>query len=164
LGTYNALSLSFWLKPSTSRTAGDNWPNPFGGSSSGDHYLRGDYVFSDSTYGIGSHGFCAATYSGNMTVLKNQWTHIFFEYNVADDISREYHNGVLVSVRAISCSYVYSWNTFHNELPDVYFGEGYGGSRYWDGMIDEGAIWNRTLNESEISQIYNSGNGLSLIQ
>lgn len=33
----------------------------------------------------------------------------------------------------------------------------------WDGLIDEPAIWNRSLSASEISQLYNGGEGISLI-
>jgi len=35
------------------------------------------------------------------------------------------------------------------------------GSMFWQGLIDEVAIWNKALTVSEISEIYNSGNGLS---
>ena len=33
------------------------------------------------------------------------------------------------------------------------------GFGYWDGMIDEVAVWNRVLNANEIEQIYNAGRG-----
>ncbi len=33
---------------------------------------------------------------------------------------------------------------------------------YFDGLIDEVSIWNRSLNSTEILQLYNSGSGLSL--
>ncbi len=164
LGTMNDATISFWIKPAIVRTAGDNWPNPYSNTPSGDHRIRGDYVFSNSVYNLWSHGFCAPTYQGNLTVPKDQWTHVLLKYSVSSDISREYHNGVLVLASAISCYYVLVDNTFHNDFPDVSLGQGYGSSRYWDGMIDEAAIWNRTLNDSEITQLYNSGNGLSLVQ
>ena len=32
------------------------------------------------------------------------------------------------------------------------------------GQVDELAVWNRTLNATEISQLYNSNSGRSLIQ
>ena len=34
------------------------------------------------------------------------------------------------------------------------------GEKYTDGKMDELGIWNRTLSESEITELYNSGNGL----
>jgi len=36
-----------------------------------------------------------------------------------------------------------------------------GNERFVDGKIDEVGIWNRTLSASEVSELYNSGNGLS---
>lgn len=39
-----------------------------------------------------------------------------------------------------------------------------GGGSYFNGSLDEAAIWNRTLNSTEISWLYNSGSGLSLIE
>jgi hypothetical protein len=33
--------------------------------------------------------------------------------------------------------------------------------RYFDGLIDEFGIWNRTMNQSEITELYNSGNALA---
>ncbi len=42
--------------------------------------------------------------------------------------------------------------------------QSYLSSEYWKGAVDEVAIWNRALNSTEIAQLYDSGNGLSLVQ
>ena len=46
---------------------------------------------------------------------------------------------------------------------NMYFGKdmsGSGGNK-WVGLIDECALWNRTLNATEMTQVYNNGNGIT---
>jgi len=38
-----------------------------------------------------------------------------------------------------------------------------GTDRFWDGEIDEFAIWNRTLTRTEVTQLWNSSNGLTYV-
>jgi len=40
-------------------------------------------------------------------------------------------------------------------------GAGVDQSLYWDGLIDQVGLWKRKLTSSEITELYNSGNGLS---
>lgn len=52
-----------------------------------------------------------------------------------------------------------SITTVANPLSETNFlGNGTGG--FYDGLLDEIGIWNRSLNDAEISDLYNSGNGL----
>ena len=43
---------------------------------------------------------------------------------------------------------------------NVEFGRNVGGSEYFDGKLDEIGIWDRALSDNEISDLYNSGDGL----
>jgi hypothetical protein len=46
---------------------------------------------------------------------------------------------------------------------DLYIGENVGSrGRYWDGLIDDVAIWNRPLEDSEIASLWNGGTGAAL--
>jgi hypothetical protein len=46
---------------------------------------------------------------------------------------------------------------------DLYIGENVGArGRYWDGLIDDVAIWNRPLLDAEIASLWNGGTGASL--
>jgi hypothetical protein len=46
---------------------------------------------------------------------------------------------------------------------DLYIGENPGArNRYWDGLIDDVAIWNRPLLDSEIASLWNGGTGASV--
>ncbi len=38
------------------------------------------------------------------------------------------------------------------------------GSRYFDGLVDQAAVWKRRLSGSEITELYNSGNGYTYAQ
>lgn len=44
----------------------------------------------------------------------------------------------------------------------VYIGANQGAAEeYWDGVIDEVGIWNRSLSQAEITQLYNNGDGIT---
>jgi hypothetical protein len=46
---------------------------------------------------------------------------------------------------------------------DLYIGENVGArGRYWNGLIDDVAIWNRPLTDAEIGSLWNGGTGASL--
>jgi hypothetical protein len=46
---------------------------------------------------------------------------------------------------------------------DLYIGENVGArGRYWDGLIDDVAIWNRPLTPTEIASLWNGGTGASI--
>lgn len=52
-------------------------------------------------------------------------------------------------------------------FPGGYYQNGQSGApllRYYYGSVDEAEIWNRTLSESEVLNLYNSGAGRSLVQ
>jgi hypothetical protein len=46
---------------------------------------------------------------------------------------------------------------------DLYIGENVGArGRYWDGLIDDVAIWNRPILDSEVASLWNGGTGAAL--
>ena len=51
--------------------------------------------------------------------------------------------------------------TMPNLANDAFIGQSGDNNNYMDGVIDEVGIWNRTLNQSEITSLFNLGNGLS---
>ncbi len=50
--------------------------------------------------------------------------------------------------------------TCFNSTADFFVGAGNAGALPWDGIMDEFGIWNRTLSQTEITQLYNAGSGL----
>lgn len=81
----------------------------------------------------------------------NEWTHITVTYS--GSTVKVYKNGQLEEIGSLSGSPI--TGTFYIGGTDIY------GGGYWDGLIDEVAVFNRALSDSEIQQMYNNGlNGI----
>ncbi len=87
----------------------------------------------------------------------NTWTHVAGSYNSTDGVWKVFINGN-------------QDNTMTNQFTAGSAISNRGGPKIgaqpwtlsncqWDGIIDEFAVWDRTLSNSEITQIYNSGAG-----
>jgi len=88
-------------------------------------------------------------------VQNNNWTMITLSYNGTD--LEYFKNGISQGTQTIAL------NTSAGNACLMLGGENSGceeqASNYWGGKIDELGIWNRTLNNTEITELYNSGNG-----
>lgn len=83
---------------------------------------------------------------------KDDWVMLSYVYNADDNLLLAYIDGV--NIENISTS----GNV--KDGGDLYIGRFADGSdRYWSGMIDELAIFNKSLTEQEISNLYGSGIG-----
>jgi len=82
------------------------------------------------------------------------WIHIVAIYNGTTMMT--YVNGVESATRYTQTGTITATGTVNYTL-------GAGASGYWDGKIDEVGIWNRSLTDAEIVQLYNSGNGITYI-
>jgi len=77
-----------------------------------------------------------------------QWQHIALTYNRSNGNASSYYNGVLVGSRTILNA---------NLTGDIdYFNVGQNWGDFFDGLIDEVMVFNRTLSQSEIKALYNS--------
>lgn len=83
------------------------------------------------------------------------WTHFVGINNGTHDSI--YKNGVLADVEVHTGS---STNSAYDFKLGVR-ASGLGGTQYYDGRIDELGIWNRALTQSEVTELYNSGSGVS---
>jgi hypothetical protein len=83
--------------------------------------------------------------------LFNEWVHLATTYD--GSIVNFYVNGVLVNSLSYSKTIIYS-----NEVMRL----GYAGGWTFGGLIDEVALWNRSLSGSEVKMLYNNGQGISL--
>ena len=90
-----------------------------------------------------------ATNFSALTYNDSQWHHVVGVYNGV--ITTLYVDNVVVS------SHANGTNTY--DTP-IYIGRRRNGL-YITGLIDEMGIWNRTLNATEISNLYNGGNGIN---
>jgi hypothetical protein len=85
----------------------------------------------------------------------NQWTHLVFVVNFAEDNIKIYYNGVLEKASAVnfsSDSYNYGGSPQNSQIgrtPDM--------ENHYRGWIDEAAVYRRELSESEILEHYQNG-------
>jgi hypothetical protein len=91
------------------------------------------------------------TPSSDGTLSANRWTHVATTYDDAANEVKFYINGVLDSTKSDTASIV-------SNTGALYIGrDGNVGTNYFDGLIDEVAIWNRSLSAQEIKNLYMRG-------
>ena len=78
----------------------------------------------------------------------NTWVHLVATY---DGVTlRLYQNGVAAGTRTVTYAFAAA-----NMQMGVF-----GASSYWhNGLIDDPCMWNRALSPSEVTSLYNAGNG-----
>jgi len=148
-------SISIWINPdvisSLKDVAGKN-----GGGGGFYHYIgnsTGDISF---TSGYTTTNSIAT--SGNV-VSSGEWNHIVGVFTVSNKTWSIYHNGSEVSYSAqTGGSGNFRGGTSDNFVFGAY--DAVSGSRNYDGIIDEVAIWTKAVTSDEVSEIYNSGSGL----
>jgi len=155
IGT-GARSVSFWAKTTNSVSAmaavswGDNQFYPNAGTKFG-------CEFNYATNGLTIDGAdCAITYSTPVNFSDNQWHHYVFQMNTDDLLNQVkiYMDGVLLTVVKSSLRPTTVISTVHNF--NVYFGKiDFSSPYYFQGQLDDIAIWNRTLSGSEIITMFN---------
>ena len=95
-------------------------------------------------------GSASTAYQTNTALTNNAWQHLLFTFNSTTNEVNLYINGVLDSASPHTKTDLISVNT--NPLR---IGTGYNLLNYFDGDIDEVAIWNRALPLTDIQRIYN---------
>ena len=140
-------AVSQWIKPvSVSGTYLTSFGQ--GGSSS---LTRFNYMVdpNNKIYFTTNNGDCE---SATGVFISGEWAHIVVTYNGSS--IKLWVNGVLINSCSLALNTYNSSIDFGRYIPDNTY--------YYNGSIDEVAVWNRDLNSDEISWLYNSGNGLSL--
>lgn len=115
-------------------------------------------------YAVGGNKLNIQTYNGSWvnTYVGYQnasvWT--MFTYTCQNGASKIYINGVYKNGTTTSCP---KGNSGRSTGSPPYTYSGYfpeaGSPSRWDGYIDELGIWNTTLSQSQITELYNSGTG-----
>jgi len=89
---------------------------------------------------------------GEIANSSGQWSFVVVAYNGSTIFP--YHNGAAQTSRAITVTDANSLNVIMSDSGNA------GGQNGAFGMIDELGVWNRTLNDSEVWDLYNWGAGL----
>jgi len=105
------------------------------------------------------------TFTGNTTIVAGIETMISVVVNRNGPV-KIYVNGVeeIISVSAIATNNITSFNTFDfNTTYDLAFGAFYNSHYPYNGIIDEISIFKAIKTQSEITELYNGGEGLQYI-
>lgn len=99
------------------------------------------------------HTTTETTITGSTTLSTGTWYHFAYTYDGSN--INLYLNG------STDATQVSKTGTLPTKAQTVNIGRESAGSEYIDGMLDEIGIWSRALSGAEISELYNSGNGLA---
>lgn len=141
-GSFN-WTLSTWVKPES--TGGDQVIfTPQGQTNAQLRLESGKAVYNE--YDGSSHKVTSTT-----TLATGTWYHIVITHSTLSGLEIFINN----NNEATASGTIPLSQTNENAI-----GSQYGLFRYFDGLIDEIGIWSRALSSTEISDLYNSGNGL----
>ena len=138
------LSISFWMYLSSSPSTGQVY-GIFAKTASYTAY----YQNSGGTLRLTTQINGGAYNDFNYTFSTSTWYHVAL--TKGSTTMTFYVNGVLVSSGSTSATQADNTNNF-------YIGQE-GSNNYFDGKIDEFAIYNRAISADEVSQLFNSGRG-----
>jgi hypothetical protein len=150
-GTTNAISIALWQYGGTGANNSLIWAeNALGQRVINIHLPFGSDVYFDCGNTGGSYdrinkAAAASDYTG-------KWAHWVFTKNVATGIMKMYRNGQLFD------SDTGKTRTL-DVITNLYFASEAGSSLFYDGKLDEIAIWNREISESDVSQIFTAQSG-----
>jgi hypothetical protein len=152
----NDFTFSMWIKP-VELGQRDEWAAASTGSGIAGWYWHNNWDTNDYNYlglelSSGSWSQCQGIAIADIAL--NEWHHVAFTKSSSVGV-KIYHDGSLVG----NCS-GYT-NDVIDEGNTLYIGRGYpdGNNRYFNGAIDEVAIYNKTLSADEILNHYRLGEG-----
>ena len=157
----NEFTFSVWIYPTSKTETFHTIASEMGSTSSNrvfDLYMRSanDYDIQLDFYETGTGRHLRAT---GVTAPNNEWTNIIAVYDGVNNIIQLWVNGIkedeLTGVSLGSLN-VGAYDFVLNNI-----GSSIGNNRAFYGITDEVAIYNRALSSDEITELYNSGDGLS---
>ena len=154
--TDSPFSISAWIKP----TSSGRFPFVFKwGTSAREYYFQiaGGGALQVS---LNSSQFVYIGRNGQTTISQNVWSHVVCTYDGSGNKNNIniYLNGVLDNSTAISSG---TYTAMRNTTQPFEIGRYYGGN-YADGLIDETAVFNSELSQSDVTSIYGGGAPSSL--
>jgi|GEM_PF-1514250 len=114
------------------------------------------YAFYFKSAGLGFNTGNAELYGIPSSGLDHRWVHLVAEMHAADPtLNKIYVDGVL---QTLSYQYGSSFLAGNATLPDYFYigGRGSDATHDFAGKIDEVALWNRELSQSEVTSLYQS--------
>ena len=175
MGNLSVGSLSVWIKPSADITSSLNGDEVVvGGTTFGTTnrrilglgsitaYLTNEVICAAYTDGSNNTGAFGYVGSG-ITISSSSWNHIFMSWQTSSETNSGstgydfWLNGnKATGSNAASGSAAGTLPQTPASLTDMFIGQRGNGSEYFDGLIDEMAIWTGDVS-ADVSTIYNSG-------
>jgi hypothetical protein len=142
------LSVSVWVHP-TGFGSG-NFPHPIVKRLNPNSNTFGIVYGAGNSWGCGIETSTGSTgiYTGNNTFIVGQWILLTSTYN--GNIHNIYVNGILTDSTSISGNIVYNSNYGWTLGYSTVF------AQYFEGYLDDVAIYNRALTQQEITALYNT--------
>jgi len=164
LQTTTGLSINVWVNPY--RNPDDNLANivSFSNNTGANYY---GYVLSGRTNGgvmfdiWNGAGGCRVLNDSSPLVLKlNTWTMVTGVYDDSNNWIAYYYNGSIVKnlTCAVSIGYTTNYDFGIGNFVETGTTSPFGGNY----TIDELTIWNKTINQTEINELWNGGAGINL--
>ena len=151
--THSEFTISTWVYSTTDGV----WQSIWGaGILAGDAHAfnvkkRGDNNFIRARlFGSSATGIEITT---NTTIPTNEWHHIVF-VGFGNGTAHIYQNGILTGGTSVTSQSAGAFQRY------VIGNRGRTASTAFGGLIDEYGVWNRSLNSTEISSLYNNGEGI----
>ena len=95
---------------------------------------------------------CSSDLVSTFTINPTSWTHVVLTYNLSIGEQNLFINGVLVDSKIESMTSYYTTNNNAKRFGSYGFNE-----YFFKGILDDAALWNRTLNSQEVLDLYNGG-------
>jgi len=151
-------SISVWIKPSAQGATNNIFQNYYS-TSAANRYGFNLYLQSGRVR-FGMYNVSTNLYYGNTVISNNTWYHVVIT-KTSGNAYKMYINNVLQSLTFVAGNI--SNNTTYNTLNQVNIGSNFdAGTRtsYFNGQIDALNTWTKELTTTEITELYNAGNGL----
>ncbi len=142
LGSYSDFTITGWIKMNSNASTEENGNNAFFGKDSSNYILLRSNWFLPKFNSISGSGMT------NSNI--DNWIHLVIVRNGTN--AKMYRN----------TSVAVDWDVGLNPIDFSSSLIGNQGNYFFNGLIDEVIIYNKALNQSEITELYNSGNGVSV--
>lgn len=152
-----SLSISMWINPE-SITGTHGLVTKFQDTAGGKGY-RLSFDTTDVAWVISNNGSIESVATWTSPLSTGSLQHIVLAYNAPAGSAIVYHNntslgtvsGLATSIQNVSA--VFRVGSRSSSLDAA--------QQFFDGVIDEVGIWNKTLSSGEVTQLYNSGSGFA---
>ena len=143
-------TVSFWMYPTNVSTT-NGTPFNFGTTNQARKDTYHTYNSANGKFNVSTSG---EAYDLNTTFSVNTWYHMVIVNTTGSNIVKVYVNG------SLDTTATFVNGSLNTTIGGLSVGCDTNSASFFYGKIDEVGIWSRALSSTEVTQLYNSGNGL----